>query len=578
MAEVLSLTQFRKKNPLKKGSDELKYVTELFKPLKPEKVNISKPTAFRAGDVVSASGIYKIKLGIDLYKLARAKVSGSSARPKKGQQKPKTIFIHTSDEIEFKEVKPDKELEIYFFNGNGKGREVRLIQTDAPWKDSKGKKAPISTNQQELISMKIIEEVASGDTTDYNNFAEMYKDKKSGLKKIHSNLPATEDWWDHFVLQFNDAKKTLKVQGISSAKYTTFSQDAKAEGFMKFISDLVTTGADASTAFKASPLGNKKYSKKDSWNPADIWLIRKNISGKRFDDPDSVGKKVMGFKQAIMAAPNIVAVNKILVKAFNEKIIVGISLKKSDQKTLKFELVNLKAKVSDDVISPIVFTGVKFICIANKDKNGQATGFKSLTSNLFLTQGKRKYRLDFRSNRGGTEDITYDYMEDSADAGLGKVPKDRLKEYVAKFSNKHSDFPHKTDYDKFGMNKDWQDKVDKINDSGILEVNTDARAGMKAKYGYPADWKNFVTNMKSSWLKKAGGKSTYTNKGKHNISMMQMFDFIYILAVIYGTNGINAKGKRGLGPKGFITFITDLFYFAQKKGMKWHFGPFGKLY
>ena len=147
MAEVLSLTQFKKKNPLKNGSAEKKYVTELFKPfntanegLKGGTVNITKVNAFRAGDSVSSSGIYKIKLGMDLYKRVRAKVTGSSARPKKGQQKPKTVFIKTSDEIEFEEVDADDKLYLYFFNGDGKGREVRLEHTEAKWKDPAGKK------------------------------------------------------------------------------------------------------------------------------------------------------------------------------------------------------------------------------------------------------------------------------------------------------------------------------------------------------------------------------------------------------------------------------------------------------
>ena len=108
----------------------------------------------------------------------------------------------------------------------------------------------------------------------------MYKTKKSGLQAIHKNLTnVDEEWWNHFVLQFNDVKKSL---GPLVQKYTTYSQDAKGEGFMKFISDLVTTGEGASDLFNdpKNKFGSSKYSQKDSWNPADIWLIRKKVSGR----------------------------------------------------------------------------------------------------------------------------------------------------------------------------------------------------------------------------------------------------------------------------------------------------------
>ena len=49
--------------------------------------------------------------------------------------------------------------------------------------------------------------------------------------------------------------------------------------------------------------------------------------------------------------------------------------------------------------------------------------------------------------------------------------------------------------------------------------------------------------------------------------MYQMFDFLYCVALMHGKGG--NKMKR---------YLSDLFYFAQKKGQKWSFGPFGKLY
>ena len=54
--------------------------------------------------------------------------------------------------------------------------------------------------------------------------------------------------------------------------------------------------------------------------------------------------------------------------------------------------------------------------------------------------------------------------------------------------------------------------------------------------------------------------------------MMQMVDFIYLLAVMQKT--MNKAGSK----QTFESFMTDLFYWAQKKGQQWHFGPFAKSY
>ena len=47
--------------------------------------------------------------------------------------------------------------------------------------------------------------------------------------------------------------------------------------------------------------------------------------------------------------------------------------------------------------------------------------------------------------------------------------------------------------------------------------------------------------------------------------MMQMVDFTWILAKL--------KNQSNL-----IKFATLCYYFAQKRGVKYNFGPFGKLY
>ena len=72
-------------------------------------------------------------------------------------------------------------------------------------------------------------------------------------------------------------------------------------------------------------------------------------------------------------------------------------------------------------------------------------------------------------------------------------------------------------------------------------------------------YKSFKENLEES-IKKHGIV-------KGNSIMMQMTDFIYLFATL----------KNAVSKEVYIKFLTNLFYWAQKKGQEWQFGPFGKL-
>ena len=77
--------------------------------------------------------------------------------------------------------------------------------------------------------------------------------------------------------------------------------------------------------------------------------------------------------------------------------------------------------------------------------------------------------------------------------------------------------------------------------------------------------------MKKAWKITSGTgrhyKTEYNFKSYKNIIMYQMFDFLYCVALLHLKSPTSMK-----------RYLSDLFYFAQKKGQKWDFGPFGKLY
>lgn len=211
-----------------------------------------------------------------------------------------------------------------------------------------------TTQQQELVTLKIFEELLSSRTKRYTTFEQLLPE----LCKIYENLPFEKSWYASFELQFKDIDKTTKLPN------NTFDVYNRDGGFMDYITQLV----------------NSKFNiaKKDSWNPADIWLIK-----------SSQFKK---YEKALDEAITIQEVNAILVEAYNKYDIVGVSLKKNNGKQLQYELVNLKSssKVSTEVDLLKYDLNVEF----NKGKQM----FAAVTSKINIQYQGKKYGMQIKSN------------------------------------------------------------------------------------------------------------------------------------------------------------------------------------
>ena len=235
-------------------------------------------------------------------------------------------------------------------------------------------------------------------------------------------------------------------------------------------------------------------------------------------------------------------------------------------------------------------------------------GFPSVTSNIFFKDNEqRTYKFIFRRNDPGVTDITYEFAELQMKHQMGKVPKDRFRIRIKEFLGKSIDYPGQGSYTTFNGgsttsgNRSW--KTIKTNANKILtqsgytwtvgdksknRVKPERPKGVKKKdwdkeqaaaeaeketmENTAIHWKNFLTNLEKSW--KVGGKKSIKWGG--NSTMMQMVDFLNILQLL-----IDKLGKTERKNKDIISFeevLTEVFYYAQKKGQKWDFGPFGKLY
>ena len=60
--------------------------------------------------------------------------------------------------------------------------------------------------------------------------------------------------------------------------------------------------------------------------------------------------------------------------------------------------------------------------------------------------------------------------------------------------------------------------------------------------------------------------------------MMQMIDFTFILALMRTQEVMDTIDGTIFKKSLLQQFLTKSYYFAQKRGVKYNFGPFGKLY
>jgi hypothetical protein len=352
-------------------------------------------------------------------------------------------------------------------------------------------KAP-TTQQQEIVTLTIFELLLSKKGNNYKHFLEAVP----VLLEIYPSLMEEKSWFKSFELQFNEIEKATKLPN------NTFDVYNRDGGFMDYISKLVKD--------------KFQISKKDSWNPADIWLIRNSAWPK--------------YVKALDDAKAINEVNEILVVAYNKMDIVGVSLKKNNGRQLNYDLVNLKSDLKK-------IPAVKLESIAlNIPFDPKTLSFTSVTSNVILSQNSKKYSLGFKSNQASIGNITYEFSASGGAAFLGKVPKDMLSLELKKHGHT---MPVHTDFMKFDR-KDFEMKSKKIQQSSSI-------------FKFNGDVKTFVKNLELSWSK---------GRAKDNVVISQIFTFAYIIATM-------TAAKRA-------EFIETIFYMAQKKGKI--FGPFGKLH
>ena len=264
------------------------------------------------------------------------------------------------------------------------------------------------------------------------------------------------EWYYHFLLQFEQVESATD---LPDDVFDLFTYD----DFLDFIEQLVVSGPpteaalDSTSAIKATltvDTSNRREDKtwpafgvipkKDSWNPADIWLVNTH-------HPKYL-QTILRLKQS----QTIMEINKVLMDAFRSKprMIVGISLKKSDALShsaathvgarLHYDLINFHIKGKIPELNPVRYKDL----IINLPWDESQMEFTVITNTLEVNEMKRKATkagtTDFSvykvaemrigSGQSGTHNINIEYKPKKGGGQLGKVPKTLLPGLVQKIT------------------------------------------------------------------------------------------------------------------------------------------------
>lgn len=348
-----------------------------------------------------------------------------------------------------------------------------------------------STAMQERASMYAIEQGLN--KNGYKDKKIFLKDCKKELKKLYPDMDAA--WEDTFFQQQITVSKEVPKNNNFH-----YSRD---DGFMEDITNLVKDFG---------------ISKKDAWNPADIWLV------------ESPSKQM----KALAKCATIEEINADLRARFKNNTIVGISLKKMSAKTAQWELVNVE-KTMFSKLPNYQLGSVR--CKLDVDAKGNVSSTDSVVEVKKGSDVAGTFQI--RQNSKGFNNLKVEASIKGAGAArAGKVPLDMLAnlmtDYKVTLNNKHQNFPKKAADFKKDLSK-YKKYFNNI--KGGCDTNIKAN-----------EFENNILAM-------------YKKAPDIAMSKLMQLDFL---------NQVFSLGKK-TNP-----FIKSMYFLAQKKGNI--FGPFGKLY
>lgn len=394
-----------------------------------------------------------------------------------------------------------------------------------------------STKMQEITSAYIFTR-ALANSKRWENAASLEADimkGKSGTlpdiidgKKYYPTI--NRDWIQVYYKQY---AKILDIFSQSKMKGFDHSEDYKVprarSSFMTYITGVVKD--------------NFGFSKKDNWNPADIWGVTVAPSQVK----KTIERAVFGSKDS----QTIEQLNSTLRGMWKAGILYGISLKKVSGKTADWEEYNLE-QITLEEKSDYMYDNIDATC--------QLDQGMSTDSIVFCTDSSSKgYKFQIRQNSKGMSNLKFESTKiGSAKARGGKAAvdqvevllKDNLKSKV-KFVNEHQQYP--------------QTAAEFIDASGN---NATGQCCFTLRV-----WKNMFTKVKKGAITGVSNQNDfaqniqllYQASPSEAVSKLMQLTFLHDALEIKDSN--NEK---------YTEFWTDMVFLSIKKGG--NFGPFGKLF
>ncbi len=396
--------------------------------------------------------------------------------------------------------------------------------------------AAAMTQMQELGSAYILMRTFQN-SKKYSSVDNMLKDKKNvdELNKIFSigskqymqfapGIPKGSDeyqWANTFLQQH----KTM-LSKFGAQNWTVFNRD---DGFMAWISKHVKT--------------HHNISKKDAWNPADIWLIKNETKWMNKIKSECSGKTEFG---------QITVLNSIMREAFKVKDIVGISLKKISKSSAHYEEVNVTTEFFENLKNnkdeyQYAMGDVKF----DLSLKGEEFKTQDMTITMKGSKNKDLFRFQIKGNNStGFANLKYEPTDlQFTKARLGKSPRPLITKLATQVYKEPLLKPeehknHPSTAVEWGKEK-----------KRYLDIFKACKSDMNDTGGVNNDEK-FIENFNRAF---SGDKPHVAN------AKLQELSFFYALSKL-------DKSTRD-------DFLTEMIFIAQKKGNAVEeFGPFGKLY
>tara|TARA_R100000030_G_scaffold99372_1_gene90399 strand:+ start:63 stop:1451 length:1389 start_codon:yes stop_codon:yes gene_type:complete len=424
-------------------------------------------------------GDNRLELSSKIHEMLDRKRIKYSSAVKSGSGFPATIFVVNGDKV--------------------KGA---MLQYKEPRKKAADAK---TTAMQEKASTFVFERVLKDNIT-WPSVEAMMKDKTTmnGIKKVYPSVEFEwlEVFWKQHVTMFKE---------FSNFQWHIFDHSGTGS-FMDYITDVIV----------------KKFgiSKKDNWDPADMWLIKGSVK----KITDIIDATIDGSK----GSQTIEELNTVMRSLYKERKLVGVSLKKVSGSQAKWEEFNVRELTLDEIDDynfPDIETKIMLTERMTQD------------SVVKLTRRGKGYKFQIKANNStGFSNLKWEATQIGAGAARGgKAQVDLvvqlLKDAGQSFEKANGKYPQ-TREEYLKRKDDFESMFDR--------VKRKAETGIMSK-------EQFSKNIEGVFI-----EQPYVANSK--LIQLAFLDAVY---------KITPKKKQQ-------EVWTDIVFLAIKKGNK--FGPFGKLY